>query len=688
MGKTPGIHTARPMRKRQQAGFLRQALLLLLGLFALVLVAAVVVSLLRIPLDLSRYKPLVESSLASALGREVSINGGVVVTTSLWPYFEIEGLHIANPEGLDAGSLATMDLARVSVGLLPLLQRKLQIGEFRVSGLALDLVRASDGSVNWVLQGAAPATESQPDSGQDQGTTTLASDSLSLDELTLEDIRVSFRDGDAQPLEFVMEQALGSAPVGEPMNLSIQGTLLEEAFSLGVKADSLGDFLAMTRTRLGLQFDIAGTQLAFSGLSEALGGGRAIEFKMSVEAANLSSLNGLTGLDLPPIQDYRLAADLRAEPGQIKLTALEASVKDSKLVGSMLIDRSGKRPVATLDLSAPRIQLQDFDTGGWAAEAPAAEAESQPQTDAADPDQDPEAAATYDKLLSPEALARADARLTVRVDEVRSGKDMLGSGELLLELQDGRITLDPLQLQLPQASLLVKASLKPGTQVSDASLRVLLENFDFGALTRLSNPDSEVGGTLSIDIDVTASASNTSNILSGANGYLDISGQPENFRSGLVDLWAVNLLSAVVSSSAKDEEVSQINCMIGRFRLVDGVMSAENLAADTSKIRMCGKGEISFDDRRFNLVVRPKPKRPEYFNLATPLAVRGSFDDFSIGMNAGVLSLGKTAVNFTISPITTPIKRVFRDDLPEDGADICALPIGPREQELEPLPGC
>jgi hypothetical protein len=53
-------------------------------------------------------------------------------------------------------------------------------------------------------------------------------------------------------------------------------------------------------------------------------------------------------------------------------------------------------------------------------------------------------------------------------------------------------------------------------------------------------------------------------------------------------------------------------------------------------------------------VITQKTKRPEFFSLATP------------------------------------IKRLFRDDLPEDGADICALPIGAREQdqELEHLSGC
>jgi len=38
--------------------------------------------------------------------------------------------------------------------------------------------------------------------------------------------------------------------------------------------------------------------------------------------------------------------------------------------------------------------------------------------------------------------------------------------------------------------------------------------------------------------------------------------------------------------------------------------------------------------------------------------------------------------------LTTPIKRIVREDLPENGGDICELPIGPHEGELEALAGC
>ena len=665
--------------------FILRALLAMLALLVLVLL---VVTLLRIPLDLSGYKPLAEDTLGRAIGRRVTIDGDVLVTTSLWPYFEIEGLRIANPSRFPEGDFALMEKARVRVGLLPLLQKRIEIREFRVSGLALDLVRTADGDANWVLEQSTPDAEATPDPNAGATSTRhLGTDFLAVNEMVLEDIAISFRDRDEEALVFQMESARGGAPLGEPMELDMRGSFSEEPFQLTVKADSLSDFLAMTRTRLGLRLDIAETRFEFGGLSEALRGGRGTKLKLSVTGQDLSSLNDLLGLDLPPLQDYYLKADLRAEPGRVELKSLDTGVRESSLQGSLLIERSTNVPFARLKLRSQRIQLADFDTGDWTPEEEPVATDGQEDKESTE-DTDAAAPRVRQKLFSQEALARANASVSIEVLEVLSGEDRLGGAELEMSLQDGRIQIDPLHLQLPESSLDMQASLKPGRQSSDATLRLLIENFDFGILMRISNPQSEAGGTLTVDVDVASSASNMRSILSGASGYLDVSAELENVSSGLVDLWAVNLLSSVVSSAIKDDQQPQVNCAISRFRLENGLMTAEQLAVDTSRIRICGEGEISFIDETFDLVVKPKAKRPEFFSLATPLAVRGEFDDFRIGMKTGVLSLGTTATKFVISPVTTPFKRLFRKDLPEDGADICSLPIGPRDQPLEPLPGC
>ncbi len=673
---------------------LRTLLILLTMVLGLTVSAVLLVSLLRIPIDLSPYRPLIESTASKALGREVKVDGDITVTTSLWPYFEIQNLRIGNPPGFPAGDsgpmdMAGMEIARVTVGLLPLLKRRINIREFRVTGINLNLVRTADGETNWVLgEHESKALEAQVTDAPVEAEKAINPDSLSVDKLLLENIHVRFVDAAAAPLAFNLARAEGGAPLGEPMQLDMRGELLDEAFTLKLKASSLAGFLAMTSAKLGLDFEIAGTRLVFTGRSEALRGNRSTRLKLVAKGADLTSLDDLLHLDLPPIKDYQITADLHATPRKLELSTLELIVKDSKLVGSAVVDRSSAHPVARINLTAHHIQLQDFDTGDWTAEGGAPDPDPTDSTAEASVSAPPrDEAVKREKLLSGEALRRADIELSVKVKEVLSGKDHLGSADLALTLRDGRIDLAPLHLQLPKATLLVKASLKPGMEASQASLRVLIENFDFGVLSRLSDPASKVGGTLNVDLDVSSYASNT-NIMGGANGYFDISAQPTGLNSGIVDLWAVNLLSSVVTSAIKDQDASTVNCVVSRFNLENGVMTAQQLAVDTSRIRICGEGQLSFADRDFKLVAEPKAKRAEFFGLATPLKIKGEFDDFRVSMKGGALTLGSTAVKFVISPVTTPFKRLFQKDLPVDGADICGLPIGPRTQQLQPLPGC
>ena len=671
---------------------LRTLLILLTMVLGLTVTAVLLVSLLRIPIDLSPYRPMIESAASKTLGRAVRVDGDITLTTSLWPYFEIQNLRIGNPPGFPAGDsgpmdMASMEIARVTVGLMPLLKRRINIREFRVTGINLNLVRTADGETNWVMgEHESKALKAQVTDAPVEAEKAINPDSLSVDKLLLENIHVRFMDAAAKPLAFKLERAEGGAPLGDPMQLDMRGELLDEAFTLNLRASSLAGFLAMTDAKLGVDVEIAGTTLAFTGHSEALRGNRSTRLKLAAKGADLSSLDDLLHLDLPPIKDYQITADLHATPRKLELSTLELIVKDSKLVGSAVVDRSSAHPVARINLTAHHIQLQDFDTGDWTAEGGAPDpTDSTAEASVSAPPRDE--AVKREKLLSGEALRRADIELTAKVEEVRSGEDYLGSADLAATLRGGRIELAPLHLQLPQASILVKASLKPGMEASEASLRVQIKNFDFGVLSRLSDPASKVGGTLNVDLDVSSYASNT-NIMGGANGYFDISAQPTGLNSGIVDLWAVNLLSSVVTSAIKDQDASTVNCVVSRFNLENGVMTAQQLAVDTSRIRICGEGQLSFADRDFKLVAEPKAKRAEFFGLATPLKIKGEFDDFRVSMKGGALSLGSTAVKFVISPVTTPFKRLFQKDLPVDGADICGLPIGPRTQQLQPLPGC
>lgn len=162
-------------------------------------------------------------------------------------------------------------------------------------------------------------------------------------------------------------------------------------------------------------------------------------------------------------------------------------------------------------------------------------------------------------------------------------------------------------------------------------------------------------------------------VMQGSNGHLDFGLWPKDLNAGLFDLWAVNVISALMTEVDKDE-ASEVNCVIVRFKIDNGLMQDRVVFADTSKMRVEGSAVVDFRQRTLDVRAGPKAKRPEFFSLAVPVGLSGSFDDFGVDINPIVLT-GK-AISFVTSPLHVPIRRIFRRGEPEDGAQACAQAWG------------
>ena len=148
-------------------------------------------------------------------------------------------------------------------------------------------------------------------------------------------------------------------------------------------------------------------------------------------------------------------------------------------------------------------------------------------------------------------LEKFDVEMNVKVDKVLSGSDELGSGSLTATMKEGRFAIDPVKLNIPGGSFSLAASLKPDIKAPEASVRALMEKFDFGVIVRRANPKADMGGLINLDVDLKSSADSFDQLMANGNGYFDFSGRLENLKAGIIDLWAVNLIAAVVSKGWK-----------------------------------------------------------------------------------------------------------------------------------------
>ena len=279
------------------------------------------------------------------------------------------------------------------------------------------------------------------------------------------------------------------------------------------------------------------------------------------------------------------------------------------------------------------------------------------------------AAQQVQSLLSPEFMRSLDARFNLEVQEVLSGKDNLGSGNLTAGLEKGRFFVDPLLLNVPGGSVKLVFAFEPTETDAALEASANIEQFDYGILARRVKPESDMGGWLSLDIDLKSRAKSLGTIMHHANGTIDFAIVPENFEANLFELWAVNLLTAVLPQ-LDSEATSKVNCAVFRFDIKDGEMKEDAIFADTTKMQVGGEAQVNFKTETVYLAMAPKAKKPEFFSLATPIQVKGTFSDYKIGVQPGGV-IG-TAIRFITSPIVVPIQRVFTERAPAGGKAACS----------------
>jgi uncharacterized protein involved in outer membrane biogenesis len=665
------------------------------GILGLILLILVIVSLFRIPINLEGQKVLIESVAADALERQVKIDGAIKVTTSLWPVFIIEDLQVKNPAGFADGDFARLRSARIEIGLIRLLLGRIRVKDFEVKGLELSLQVDENGKVNWLFNdddnGEPEKREVKPETEPEQRE--ITSDAIIVDSLHLDNIAVSYlAPGMEKPNEFTIKRCSGSALPGKAFQLTLEGSTLEEPYEVFIKAASLEELLEENKSWLDIEAKIANAILNFSGNVDLAEVNRSLKLKLEITGEGLQNFNRLLQLDLPPIPSYGLDASLVARKGLIEMTDLKLYVADSVLTGTMKADATGPVPEAVLDLHSPLVQINDFVFDDWspfqdeeeavhaAQEIHAEEAEKVTEQAAARLEQ----AEKVREILSPGSLASINGSITVSADKVLSGKDQLGSGKIVAALQEGRISLDPIELNIPGGSLSLSMSVKPGRESSEAVLRVLVENFDFGVLARRADPKTNMGGIINIDIDLQSTARDFSDLLAEGNGYFDFSAKPENLQSGIMDLWAINVISAIVSNAVKGQ--SNIEYLVGRWTMKEGYLESNVFVIDTTRMRICGKGWVDFRKHKLNLEIAPSPKKPEFFSLATPITIQGDFEDFGLAITPGGL-IG-TGIKFVISPLQVPLQTIFDKPIPADASDIRSIELGPDNRDGKRPIGC
>jgi uncharacterized protein involved in outer membrane biogenesis len=339
---------------------------------------------------------------------------------------------------------------------------------------------------------------------------------------------------------------------------------------------------------------------------------------------------------------------------------VELRVGRSDFTGTMRAELHREPPRFDLALTAGTVRLDDFPLGDWSPRG----AEKAPVT------MDVTETAPEDRLrglLSAETLGRLDAELSVETERVLSGRDRMGASRLAVKLERGELSVQPWQLEFPGGSAELTAAFHPTHEELQSEIHLRVDRFDYGIVARRWDPETEMDGRIDLDLDLSARSPAGERIMPYANGHLDVGVFPEALEAGVVDLWAVNLAMAVIPVVNSGGGWT-FNCGVASLELKDGIMTERSILVDTPRMRISGDVTVDFHEQRIQMSLRPRAKRPEFFSLATPVTVDGSFDDFGLG----VKPLALVGNVFRLTPNAEMPGRYPVGDLPPlDGSAEC-----------------
>ncbi len=447
----------------------------------------------------------------------------------------------------------------------------------------------------------------------------------------------------------------------------------------------------------------AGAELTMQGLLPRLTGLRGLDMHASLRGDRINTLDRLLHVSLPPFGPYSIDGQLYIGDTEYSLSNVEVRVGSTIAKGDSKVSTAEGKPQLSWLLEADTFQLDDFQLDDWspvpvtdkgmgAVETPdlnfrdlSPPEKSLPKIVESKSQEGPvrqQVNGTQTKtesaqsLLSRAVMHSFNGTADFRVGEVLSGQDQLGSGEMNIELHNGKLSLSK-NIDVPGGEVALQLSLQANERDYAATLRSKIENFDYGVFARLIKPDTDMAGTFAIDVDLASQGQSLSLLDDNANGHFDFVIWPETLRSGIFDLWTANLFFAVLPMLTTQTQ-SKVNCLVGRFDMEDGIMKPKPLFMDTTRTQVNAKGEINFRSERIKLRLTPRSKRPKFFSLSTPIVVKGGFSDFVVGLRPHDL-LG-TAIRMAYTVVLVPLQYVMDGVRPAEDTEECEKALGVREE--------
>ena len=622
---------------------------------AILLTAAIVVFL--VIFDWNWFRGPVGRLASARLNREVVITGDLRVHPwSFSPKAEAYGVRVAqpdwaakaDPEGAAAGSqMAKVDRIAVQIKLLPLLKGDVILPLLAVDRPDVRLLREGSGRANWTFgdSNAAKTPLKLPaiqhfiiNDGQlryeDQQRDVFFLGTVSSNEHATNDGRGKFvLEGKGQLNNSPFTALVTGGPL---LNISPRRPY---PFDAEVRA---GSTHVLARGEVIKPFDL----------------GR-FETQLTVSGPDLNRLYALTGLALPNTPPYKISGHLARKGERFDFNNLTGRVGDSDVSGDLFVLMGRERPYLEGELQSQRLDFDDL--GSMVGAAPAVgrgeTASAGQKVEAVQ--RDATQRLLPDATLQVERVKAMDAKVKYRALAVNAPGLPLKKVRVELTLEKGVLTLDPIAFTFSRGDLTGKVRLDANPKVPRTDLDLRLTNAkleDFIPIQSGGKPAIE-GGVMA-RAKLTGYGNSVHRAASSANGQVTVVSPKGEIRQAFAELLGVNASKGLLLLLSKDDRETSVRCAVADFSVKDGIMTSNQIVADTGVVLAKGKGTIDLKNEKLDLRIEGDSKKPRLVRLFIPINIKGPFMAPKIGLDTGA-AVAQGGIAAALGTLINPLAAIL-----------------------------
>lgn len=597
---------------------------------------------------------------------------------SVWPDVGIALQGVTLSEHASDANFVSLQSARVSVAVMPLLSRQVQVHALEVDGLAVALIKHKDGTLNVadLLQKNTATPEAQP------GTPTQPLD-IAINAVRIANAQFIWRDDQAGTRTEVSNLTLTTGPVranSATQAASVQTIQIVASLSGAARQGTVRLILdglqasaqQLTVASLGLKLDAT---LGSSSIKAQLNSPVAVQ--VASQSVALSKLVGSVDIANPAMPMKQVSLPIQGAlqfSGAAHTAAVKLSTQldDTKLLASARVAQFSPLAVAF------DVDLDQLNIDKYLPPAPAASAATAA----------PHKGTAPDAPIDLPGLKGVTANGNVRIGALQVSKLKLQKINAKVALAGGRLALDPVTLNLYDGSTSgsVVVSTQGSAQGNVIALRQNLVGVNVNPLLQDLLGKDVLEGRGNVALDITTRGDTVGALKKALAGTAVLA-----LRDGAIK--GINLAQTLRDAKAKLAQATQqgsttqqantsqktdFSELTASFKIANGVAHNDDFSLKSPFLRLSGAGDIDIPAAQMNYLAKATvvssgegqggQDLAQLKGLSVPVRVSGPFASLSYQVQWGAML--EDATKARVDEKVKELKTQAEDALKEKAKDL------------------